>query len=187
MLKAIRWMKLVNRQWDLSLALLYKIVHGHMEVPTDDLLKEADSWIRANHQYKYKQMTTSTTLYRNSFFLANVRDWNSCDEEFIESGIPDAFKQRLPNCKHQHIPTACIIAWNPSARYSWEVCRLSTQVKTRWLMPFRVCVVQQSAFTIWHWWLTLCGHSCDCMMCVWTTTEFKPFWSSQPSGCLDDA
>ena len=48
----------------------------------------------------YKQITTSTTQYRNFFFPASIRDWNSCDVELIESETQEAFKQRLPDWKH---------------------------------------------------------------------------------------
>ena len=55
MLSTVGWNQLEMRRRDVRLALLFKVVHGHVEVMTDDLyLTKADSRTRANHPYKYR-------------------------------------------------------------------------------------------------------------------------------------
>ena len=61
MLEDLGWKNLAERRRDLRLALLYKIVHGHIAVPTDDILVTADNRTRSNHQYKYRYMSASAT------------------------------------------------------------------------------------------------------------------------------
>ncbi len=74
MLRELGWMQLVDRWRDLHLALLYKIVHGQIKVPTDNILIEVDSRKRVNHNYKYKHITVSMSRYRNSFFPGTIKD-----------------------------------------------------------------------------------------------------------------
>jgi len=46
---------LKNRWWDLRLALLYKIVTGHVAINPDQIgLVAADNRTRANHRYKFR-------------------------------------------------------------------------------------------------------------------------------------
>ena len=62
---------LKTRRWDLRLALLYKIVTGHVAINPDQIgLVAADNRTRANHRYKYKFRAigaSSTGLRRYSF------------------------------------------------------------------------------------------------------------------------
>jgi len=51
MLTDLGWKDLADRRWDLCLALLFKIIHGHTAIPTENILVTADSRTRANHQY----------------------------------------------------------------------------------------------------------------------------------------
>ena len=58
MLAVLGWRRLEDRQKDLGLALLYKIVHGHVAVPVDALnLEPRDPRTRKNHNFTYKDLT----------------------------------------------------------------------------------------------------------------------------------
>ena len=64
------WNQLEKRRQDVRLALLFKVVHGHVEVTTDDLyLTKADSRTRANHPYKYRVKGANTKELQNFFYL----------------------------------------------------------------------------------------------------------------------
>ena len=52
----------------LQLIVLYKIVHGLIDIPPTDYLTQTNSRIRSAHKYKYKQYSTSTDCFKYSFF-----------------------------------------------------------------------------------------------------------------------
>ena len=57
MLAELGWKRLEDRRKDLRLALLYKIVHGHVAVPVNALnLEPPDSRTRKKHKYTYKHL-----------------------------------------------------------------------------------------------------------------------------------
>jgi len=85
---------LADRRRDLRLALLFKIIHGHTAVPTENILVTADSSTRANHQYKC-YISASTTEYKNSFFPRTIKEWNNCPADLTESSSPHSFKDML--------------------------------------------------------------------------------------------
>ena len=59
---------LKDRRRDLRLALLYKIVTGHVAINPDQIgLVAADNRTRANHRYKFRAIGASSTGLRYSF------------------------------------------------------------------------------------------------------------------------
>ena len=55
MLHDLGWCDLKDRRRDLRLALLYKIVTGHVAINPDQIgLVAADNRTRANHRYKFR-------------------------------------------------------------------------------------------------------------------------------------
>ena len=68
MLAELGWKRLEDRRKDLRLALLYKIVHGHVAVPVDALnLEPPDPRTRKKHKYTYKHLTPHTDPYKHFF------------------------------------------------------------------------------------------------------------------------
>ena len=54
--------------WDLRLALLYKVVMGHVGIQPDHVgLVAADDRTRAKHQFKFRAVGSSTQAFRRSF------------------------------------------------------------------------------------------------------------------------
>jgi len=111
MLEDLGWKDLAEGRRDLRLALLYKIVHGHIAVPTDGIQVTANTRTRLNHQYKYRYMSASSTEYNNCFFPRTIKDRNNCSVDLNESSSLDAFKTHLLNAAGTHAYSC----WNPSA------------------------------------------------------------------------
>jgi len=75
MLHDLGWRDLKDRPRDLRLALLYKIVTGHVAINPDQIgLVAADNSTRANHRYKFRAIGASSTGLRYSFAVRTVSD-----------------------------------------------------------------------------------------------------------------
>jgi len=73
---------------------LYKIVHNLVAIPTAPLIP-ADSRTGANHNHKYKNISTSSSQRKNSFFPRTILHWNSLNKDITESSSLDILKNRL--------------------------------------------------------------------------------------------
>ena len=156
------WKDLADRRWDLRLALLFKIIHGHTAMPTENILVTADSRTRAKHQYKCRCISASTTEYKNTFLSRTIKEWNNCPADLIGYSSRNSFKDMLTQ-RSRH---ACSV-WSSSTHWCdtpMEICQLSRQDKTRqgcgWLnsdcsLCFRVSdfskfwVLTTDSFTSW--------------------------------------
>ena len=99
MLHDLGWCDLKDRQQDLRLALLYKIVTGHVAINPDQIgLVAADNRTRANHRYKFRAIVASSTGLRYSFAVRIVSDWNQLPAVVVEQENPAAFKAQLARC-----------------------------------------------------------------------------------------
>jgi len=104
MLHDLGWCDLKDRRRDLRLALLYKIVTGHVAINPDQIgLVAADNRTRANHRYKFRAIGASSTGLRYSFAVRTVSDWNQLPAVVVEHENPAAFKAQLARCA----PVAC--------------------------------------------------------------------------------
>jgi len=100
MLHDLGWRDLKDRRRDLRLALLYKIVTGHVAINPDQIgLVAADNRTRANHRYKFRAMGASSTGLRYSFAVRTVSDWNQL-AAVVEQENPSAFKALLARSAH---------------------------------------------------------------------------------------
>ena len=70
MLEKLQWPTLEHCRKDQRLTTMFKIVHGLVTVPTSSLIS-ADPRTRCNHQYKFKCISGSTTVYKHSFTSNN--------------------------------------------------------------------------------------------------------------------
>ena len=71
------WESHETRRSKLQLIVLYKIVHGLIDIPPTDYLTQTNSRTRSAHKYKYKQYSTSTDCFKYSFFPRTIPLWNS--------------------------------------------------------------------------------------------------------------
>jgi len=104
MLHDLGWCDLKDRRRDLRLALLYKIVTGHVAINPDQIgLVAADSRTRANHIYKSRAIGATWTGLRYSFAVRTVSDWNQLPAVVVEQENPASFKAQLA----RSAPVAC--------------------------------------------------------------------------------
>ena len=105
MLHDLGWRDLKDRRRDLRLALLYKIVTGHVAINPDQIgLVAADNRTRANHRYKFRATGASSTGLRYSFAVRTVSDWNQLPAVVVEQENPAAFKAQLARCAPVRMP-----------------------------------------------------------------------------------
>ena len=96
LLKDLGWKDLAQRRRELRLALLYKIVNGHIAVSAADLnLQQADRRTRAAHPHKFKHISTSTNEARHFFTARTVGDWNKLPAAVVTADTLASFKTRL--------------------------------------------------------------------------------------------
>jgi len=78
MLQELGWKDLQNHRTDLRLALLYKVVMGHVGIQPENVgLVAADDRTRAKHQFKFCAVGSSTQAFSHSFAVRTVGEWNS--------------------------------------------------------------------------------------------------------------
>lgn len=94
MLYSLKWPSLESRREHQRLALMYRIVHGLVAVPSTKLIP-ADGRTRANHQYKFKSISSSSTVYKHSFFPRTIPAWNSLPNTVVDCATLDSFKANL--------------------------------------------------------------------------------------------
>ena len=96
MLQDLGWKNLADRRKDLRLALLFKIVHGHVKVSADTLgLKPPTRSTRAQHQHKFQIPRATTNELKHSFVNRTVPEWNSLPAYIAEADSVSSFKTKL--------------------------------------------------------------------------------------------
>lgn len=74
MVNSLGWQSLEQRRKNSRLYMLYKIQHNLVDINRNLYIRSNDSRTRGPH--KLFQERTTNTIYRNSFFLRTVVDWN---------------------------------------------------------------------------------------------------------------
>ena len=96
MLHDLGWRDLSDCRRDLRLALLYKVVTGHVAVGPDQIgLVAADNRTKANHRFKFRAIGASSSGLCSSFAARTVGDWNQLPAVVVEQKSPAAFKNQL--------------------------------------------------------------------------------------------
>ena len=92
LLAELGWKWLEDHQKDLRLALLYKIVHGHVAVPVDALnLEPPDPRTRKKHKYTYKHLSPHTDPYKHFFLCRTIPERNSLPASAVEATSVESF------------------------------------------------------------------------------------------------
>ena len=81
----------------LQLIVLYKIVHGLLDIPPTYYLTQTSSRTRTAHKYKYQQYSTSTDCFKYSFFPRTIPLWNKLPAAAAEAPSLVSFKRELSN------------------------------------------------------------------------------------------
>ena len=94
-LNDLKWAPLKDRQRDIRLTFLFKIVTGRVAVQAEGTLLPADSRTRHKHKHKYRHLPATCNQCLNSFFVKTIPDWNSLPEACITADTVTAFQSRL--------------------------------------------------------------------------------------------
>ena len=74
MVSDLGWEPLQKRRQFDRLTTLYKIQRGLVETDTGDIVRPNDK--RTRGQQRLYQLTSTVTVYKNSFFSMTIREWN---------------------------------------------------------------------------------------------------------------
>ena len=99
MLDHLQWESLESRRTKAQLTMMYKIVNDLVDVPAKQYLIPASSRTRAIHFRKFRQISTKTTYYKNSFSPFTVTTWNSLPSVIADAHDLVSFKHGLSNIK----------------------------------------------------------------------------------------
>ena len=78
--------------------MMYRIVHGLVDIPTTHLTPQATS-VR-EHMYRYVQDTVRKNLiYERSSFPDTIRIWNNLPAQIEEQSSLESFRQGLDNTR----------------------------------------------------------------------------------------
>jgi len=92
MLRELGWQDLQSRCRYLRLALLYKVVTGHVGIQPEHVgLVAADNRTWAEHRFKFCAVGSLTQAFHLSFAVQTVGDWNSLLSHVVEQSTPDIF------------------------------------------------------------------------------------------------
>ena len=97
MLDYLFWESNETRRSKLQLIVLYKIVHGLIDIPPTDYLTQTSSRTKTAHKYKYQQYSTSTNCFKYSFFRGTIPLWNRLPTAAAEAPSLVSFKNELSN------------------------------------------------------------------------------------------
>ena len=96
MLQEVGWQDLQSCRRDFRLALIYKVVMGHVGIQPEHVgLIAADDRTRAKHQFEFRAVGSSTQAFRHSFAVRTVGNWNSLLSHVVEQSTAASFKAEL--------------------------------------------------------------------------------------------
>ena len=96
MLANLGWWGLEDRQRDLQLALLFKVIEGHVAVTAESLdLTKGDSRPRANHPHKLNTTKARTKTLQNFITHRSISDWNAHPAHVAAATTTGSFKVHL--------------------------------------------------------------------------------------------
>ena len=94
----LKWPTLTDRRNDLKLVMLYKIIHGYVNVQlTLPLTYSSLNSVTRGHHNKILQPPTRTDVYKYSFFPSAIRLWNNLPASLFTVKTINEFKNLLVN------------------------------------------------------------------------------------------
>jgi len=90
------WNSLENRRNELSLQMLYEIIHQLVDINTDGLLPPRPHYHSTrDHSLRFLQLPTRINAYSQSFFPKSIRLWNSLSYDIVSLSDFNLFKQQV--------------------------------------------------------------------------------------------
>ena len=80
MLDHLKLESLEARRAKTQLTMLFKIIHGLVDIPTEDYLVPASTRTRSQHSLKFLQNPVSSDYYKFSYFQRTFCSWNSLQQ-----------------------------------------------------------------------------------------------------------
>ena len=99
MLDHLNWETLESRRTKAQLTMMFRIVNSLVDVPLEQYLTSASSRTRSAHSHKFRQISTTTSYYKNSFSPRTIITWNSLSPAIAEAPDLVSFKQGLSTLK----------------------------------------------------------------------------------------
>jgi len=84
------WKPLNERRKEQRLVLLFKIA-----IPAENNIKYNQRPSRTSNSKQIKVLSATTEIYKHSFFLRTVKDWNTLTESAVSSKTVEGFKAAI--------------------------------------------------------------------------------------------
>jgi hypothetical protein len=97
-LSELKWPTLQERRNSMCLIIMFKINSGDIAIPIPNYVqRQTVTTTRQYHPLKFRQMKTSTNVYKYSFFPSTISQWNSLPSSVLESCSVEGFKSAMYN------------------------------------------------------------------------------------------
>ena len=93
MVQELNWETLQQRRKTSRLVMMYKIIHGLVDIDQSNYLTPGDS--RTRGAMKFLQPTATREVYNNSYFPRTIRDWNGIPSSVRTAKTIEAFRMLL--------------------------------------------------------------------------------------------
>ena len=96
LLQELKWAELADRRKSLRLSFLYKILNNHVDIQCSDLgIKPNTRPSRlGRNRNKLFWPRAKTEIFKKSFAIRTISDWNSLPDESVTAGSVTAFKNQ---------------------------------------------------------------------------------------------
>ena len=96
MLKELEWEDLQARRKRSRLGLFYKIIKGEVSLNMNELdMKINTSQTRKNNSFTLKTIKAETNIFKYSFIVKTIPEWNKLSQDTVDSLTVSAFKKAL--------------------------------------------------------------------------------------------
>ena len=97
----LKWESLEAWRAKTQLTMLFKIIHGLVDILKEDYLVPASTRTRSQHSLKFLQIPVSSDYYKLSYFPRTICSWNSLQPMWV----------RLPVGAIQSVNLVSCLAW----------------------------------------------------------------------------
>ena len=92
MLTSLQWQSLEQRRAESRLNMFFRIVHGLVDVRTEDLLTSATRSTPRGHSHRYQRYKCNKDCFKYSFVPRTVIQWNNLPADIVNIDDINAFK-----------------------------------------------------------------------------------------------
>ena len=86
MIEDLKWDTLEMRRRRFRLTLMYKLTHGPIDIDSQKyFIQHSESHMRGSHQFKFNVPYANKDIFKFSYFLRTVVDWNCLPEAIVSS------------------------------------------------------------------------------------------------------